>query len=91
MDDEREEMKQALISFNFGTKELCDKFGQSKPDISAEHEPINYLGCSGSAAANKVIKTEEFVDQKNKTTTSPSPLAKKWINLLLQLSIQSFL
>ena len=85
MDDKRDEMKQALISFNFVMKELRDKFGQSKPDILAEHKPINYLGCSGSAAANKVIKTEEFVDQENKTTTSPSPLAKDWTNLLLQL------
>ena len=36
-------------------------------------------------------ETEEFVDQENETTTSPSPLVKNWINLLLELSIQSFL
>ena len=84
LENEREEIKHALISFNLVMKELHDKFSKSRADISADHEPINCLGCSGSTPANNLLISEE-VDQQNNFVPPPSPLAKNWIDLMLQL------
>ena len=85
LENEREEIRHALISFNLVMKELHDKFSKSRADISADHEPINCLGCSGSTPANNLLISEELVDQQNNFVPLPSPLAKNWIDLMLQL------
>ena len=85
LENELEEIKHALISFNLVMKELHDKFSKSRADISADYEPINCLGCSGSTPANNLLISEELVDQQNNFVPLPSPLAKNWIDLMLQL------
>ena len=64
LENEREEIRHALISFNLVMKELHDKFSKSRADIPADHAPINCLGCSGSTPANNLLISEE-VDQQN--------------------------